>query len=792
MVPEMLEAFVAALGGGLATRAGEGAAAAASQAWSALVRTVRGRLGGDSRALAEVERGTAGEATRAALLESLRRAVEEDPGLAALMTSWWQGLQITGSGNSVVQGGRDVTVNYLPLPAGPPPVPREVPPFIGTFVNRTAELEALGRRLVADRSAGAAMVMLVGLPGMGKSALAQRWVGLQGDRFPGGHLHIDYATLSGRSGGAAVSTAMAKALRSLGVPPGVLPGEPGALADEFRSRTAGREPMLVVLENVTDYAQVASFVPAAAGSAVVLTGEYELREVVRKGAARVIKMSPLPEAEAVALLTDLCGDDRVGDEPEAARAVVRWCGALPEALRVAGARLATEPWLTAGKLADELADEATRLEALSLPGWAGTGVDDSVAAAFAVSYGRLPAEAQALYRALGAARLGDCTAELAAAITAIPGTRALRVLADASLVTQYRQGRYRMHTLVRLHAAQVGAVDGPAVLARLTEHYLVFTAWADKAIMGDRLDVGGFDPSGRPDPFGPERPDRRREALDALEAERENLLVVVRAAAEAGMDEAVWQLALALPALYLNHRHLADWIETGQLGAQAAQRQARHDVVARIRSMTSRPYQDRDDLPAALTEVEAALEAVRKVGGKPALVASVHEMHGRILQRRGRPAEAEAAYRTALALNVEAGEGRGEALVRYFLGDCLLAAGRREEGLALLAEAGAWLADRDVRMAARCRYSLGRARLEDGDLLPAGRDLRAAADTFAGLHLWHYEVPAREALADLAKQLDDREGERRELSRALAVEEGAGGRRSAALRERLLSLGDAD
>jgi tetratricopeptide (TPR) repeat protein len=295
--------------------------------------------------------------------------------------------------------------------------------------------------------------------------------------------------------------------------------------------------------------------------------------------------------------------------------------------------------------------------------------------------------------------------------------------------------------------------------------------------------VGQFDPreSGRPDTFlGTERP---QVALAALEAERANLLAVIRTTADAGMDEPVWQLTLALTALYLNHRHHADWIETTRLAVRAARLRGRYDVVARLCSMVSRAYQDLGDLPAARTEIEAALQAVAHVDN-PELVASVWEMNGRYLEGVDR-VEAEAAYRKALALNIEAGQRRGEALVRYFLGGCLDALGRRDEALALLTEAYDWLRDHDDRMAARCRYSLGLARLHDGDLAQASRDLRAAADFFAVQGLWHYEVPTREALADLAGQLGDRDGERREAQRALNVEETAGGLRVDRLRRRL-------
>ena len=804
MFQEIVEGFVAALSGGLATRAGEDVAAATSNAWSSLVQTVRGRLGADpdaSNALVVVERTPDDQDARTALVAALLRVATEDPGFAEQFRNLWQRAQVeihaesggvasqfSGSGAGLMQAGRDVTVNYLPLPAEAT-VPRQLPAFVGSFFNRGTELAALQRHLTGDRSTGVTMVMLIGMPGAGKRALTSRGVALLGGRFPGGHVHVDFATLSGRSGGAAVSEATAKALRAVGVDERFVPGSLVEQVELFRSRTAGREPMLMVLDGVTDPAQVRALVPSAAGSAVVVTTEYRLADLVKEG-AKVIEVKALPTREAVALLADMCADDRVTADPVSAEEVVRWCGGLAEALRVAGSRLALDSSLSVADLAGELADEAGRLDALSLPGWAATGVAGSVAAAFAVSCDRLPVEAQLLYRGLGAVELDDCTGDLAAAVTGMDGpaaARALETLAGASLLERCGRGRYRMHPLVRLHAARQAVADSgsrAAVLRRVVDSFLSFTGWADRAVMGDdRLRVGQFDPltSGGADPFA--GPKRRQAALAALEAERANLLAVIRTAADAGMDEPVWQLALAMTALYLNHRHHADWIETTRLAVQAARRQDRHDVVARLCSMVSRAYQDVGDLPAARARVESALEAVAHVGD-PELVASVWEMYGRYLEHVDR-VEAEAAYRRALTLNIEAGQWRGAALVRYFLGGCLDAMGRRDDALALLTEAYDWLRYRDDRMAARCRYSLGLARLHDGDLGQASRDLRAAADYFAVQGLWHYEVPARAALADLAGQLGDSDGERREVQRGLDVEQAAGGRRVERLRQRL-------
>jgi len=809
MFPEMVEGFVAALSAGLATRAGEGVAAVASDAWSSLLQAVRRRLGTDpgaSHALVVVEQAPHDGDARTALVAALLRVIAEDPEFAEQFRGRWQRAQVeihaenggvasqfTGSGAGLTQAGRDVTYNYLPLPIEQATTPRQVRAFVGSFFDRTTELAALRRHLTGDRTTGVTMVLLIGLPGAGKKALTSRGVALLGDRFPGGHVHVDFATLSGRSGGAAVSEATAKALRAVGVDERFVPAGLIDQVELFRSRTASREPMLMVLDGVTDPAQVRALVPGAAGSAVVVTTEYRLAQLVKEG-AKVIEIKALPTSEAVALLADMSGDDRITADPAAAEEVVRRCGGLAEALRVAGSHLALDPSLTVAELAEELSDEAGRLDALSLPGWAATGVAGGVAAAFEVSYARLPDDAQHLYRGLGTVKLDDCTGDLAAALTGLAGPAAgaaLETLANASLLERAGRGRYRMHPLVQLHAARQAAMTDPdgraAALHRVVASCLSFTAWADRAIMGDdRLRVGQFDPltSGRPDPFPASQ--RRPAALAALEDERTNLLAVVRTAADASMDEPVWQLALALTALYLNHRHHADWIETTRLAVDAARRRGRYDVVARLCSVVSRAYQDLGDLPGARVQIEAALDALTHVDN-PDLVASVWEMNGRYLEHVDR-AGAEAAYRTALALNLEAEQWRGAALVRYFLGGCLGAIGRRDEALALLTEAYDWLRDHDERMAARCLFSLGLARLTDGDLAQASRDLRGAADYFAGQRLWHYEVPAREALADLAGQLGDRAGERREVQRALDVEQAAGGLRVARLVQRLDGL----
>ena len=92
-------------------------------------------------------------------------------------------------------------------------------------------------------------------------------------------------------------------------------------------------------------------------------------------------------------------DDRIRGDPEAARRLAEACGGLPLALQITAALLAADPALTAGELADELADEIRRLEALCYDDGGGTSAP-SVAAAFELSYRQLDEAAARVFRLL--------------------------------------------------------------------------------------------------------------------------------------------------------------------------------------------------------------------------------------------------------------------------------------------------------------------------------------------------------------------------------------------------------
>ncbi|AOS64272.1 NB-ARC domain-containing protein [Actinoalloteichus hymeniacidonis] len=693
-------------------------------------------------------------------------------------------------GGSVIQVGTVHGGVTVALPAQQIPVPQQIPlGGLGRFVNRVAELSAVDEVLGDAGADSAWIVVLTGLAGVGKSALARRWSRDARDRFPGGQLYIDYSTRRTEAG-TAVSDAVGECLRALGVHPEHIPPGLAERTALYRTKTANR-PVLVLLDDVTEVAHVEPLVPNSPGSAVVVTCTERLSEAAFETDARVVVLDPLDGAGGVQLLSQLCGASRVAEEPAAAEQLVRLCGGLPIALRVVAARLVARPQLNLADLVTELSDERSRLRALSARG------ERTVSTVFEHSYRGLSTEAALMYRRLALLPGPDCTldtATLAADVDEQTARAALAALLDANLLTEQPDERYRLHDLLRLHAAERAAQEEPdtartELLDRLFVDRIGLVAAADRAVMGTRMRIADHDAflETVEDPFTGDRAAAR--ALEWLAAERANLLALLRASAEIGWDERAWQLAEAIVPLYLNRRNLEDWIESSEIGADAARRVGHPAAEARLRSLVSRAYTDLGEHERAGTELSKALELAESAGGRR-LLASVWEFLGRHRDIVD-PSGAIEAYRRSIELNVAVGEPRGAALGRYFLGRTLQATNRPGEALGeLYAARDSLAALGDRRMTARVLVALGLLHTAIGDDELAEAELTEAADTFVERGAVHYEAAARRALADLAEQRQDRAGAHRQLTRLLAIEIETGGPEVAVVQARLARLTD--
>ncbi|MEV0623028.1 BTAD domain-containing putative transcriptional regulator [Nonomuraea sp. NPDC050404] len=329
--------------------------------------------------------------------------------------------------------------------------------------------------IVAATPARSPIVAAINGPGgIGKSALAVRVAHAASGRFEDGVLYVD---LRGASTGLRPMTpidALGQLLRSLGLDGAAVPSDPAEAAARYRSLTATRR-LLVVLDNALDARQVRPLLPAGPACAVIITSRQAL---VSLDNADHLQLTELDRDDAVTLLARIAGPARVQRDPAAADQIVRLCGGLPLAIRVAAARLAARPDWTPAYLAERLTSASGRLDTLQ-------HADLEVRAAIAVSHHHLREEpsghvAAQLFTMLGLLELPTYTPDVAAALTDWPeqhAAAALDHLLDARLLEPAGLGRYRMHDLVRLYAQELAARDLPetdrtAAVRQALHHYL--------------------------------------------------------------------------------------------------------------------------------------------------------------------------------------------------------------------------------------------------------------------------------------------------------------------------------
>jgi tetratricopeptide (TPR) repeat protein len=467
-----------------------------------------------------------------------------------------------------VEGG--INVYAAPAPASAPALlPRQLPPVSGLFTGRAEDLARIDEHWASARSASVGLLLVAhGTAGVGKTSLAVAWLSRRDAEFPDGHL---YADLGGYStfGLTQPADVLGGFLRALGIDPDRIPQDIAERAAMLRSATAGR-CIGVLLDNARTAAQVRAVAVAAPGCATLVTSREALTGLAID-AARFHRVEPWRPDTGVALMKRVLGDRRVDAEEAAALRVATLCGGLPLAVGVAAARLAARPDWPIARLAETLALDAERLDALS------AGEDSAVAAALDGSYAILGSHLARLYRALGALPLVWADPETVGTVLDWPQRDAearLEALVDANLLLEQGYRRYRLHDLVRLHAARCSDGEAARTSAQRDEEFgRLCDAMLGAATAAKEIVV----PTHRrlPRDFvylapGPERFADAGQALDWLQSQRPNLMAQIRHCAANGMPRRVWQLADAMWPLFQRLRYTEDGIEAHRLGLDAA------------------------------------------------------------------------------------------------------------------------------------------------------------------------------------------------------------------------------
>ncbi|BBC35535.1 Tetratricopeptide repeat protein [Streptomyces graminofaciens] len=717
-----------------------------------------------------------------------------------------------------------------------PPRPAQLPPPPAHFTGRAAVLTELRRALAVDappshpgarggidlvataawarsatdaphspnhtssraprRPAAAEPVVISGMAGVGKSALALHLAHGLVDRFPDGQLYVN---LHGATPGMTPLTpaqALASLLRDLGTDPRRIPEHPDAAAALLRSTLAPTRT-LMVLDDAAHAAQVRPLLPAGAGCAVIVTSRSPLAAL--DGAHR-FPLVPLSDEESAALLRAASGRAAGLD---AAHPLVELTGRLPLALRVVAARLAARRALTPDALAGQLAATEGRLHHFEYD-------DLSVRRSLAVAHEALRASerqadrdaAHALHR-IGALDLPAYGAPLLARLTGTDERRAeaaLDRLVDVALLEETTYGRYEPHDLVRDFAREI-AGDGGADGGGAVEQALRWYAGLARRSLSVLL------------PPGYEREERLRPTRTATEeasdsdtvsggppfasaeevfawGDRElpNIVALVERCArtENGRGGGAGPVAL-VPALV---RHLFPYLHRGG-------RLAELDVLGKLALDVARALGDDEAEAFALTDraglhfmsgrtTEAlalndeGLTLWRKLGVVSCVRRCLNN-RGLLLESLGRYEESEETLRQSLELSRQLGDPYGEAVTFSHLGhlykhtDARAAIAHHERSLAL-----GELADSVVvRHTAHC--NIGYARLRLGEPAAAVRSFEQSLRVLGDDEDWQGESQTRLGLVRALRALGRTERAAEECALLLDLAERRADRYAAAL-----------
>lgn len=601
-------------------------------------------------------------------------------------------------------------------------VPNLLPTDIADFTGRDRELSLIRRHLLpetdASESRAVPVVVLTGKGGVGKTSIGVHAAHELASHFADGQLFADLHGAASHH--VAPLQVLDRFIRTMGPASSFASDGLDEHAEVYRNLLAGRR-VLIMLDDAEGESQVAPLLPGHGAAAVIITSRRRLTAL--PGAVH-IEVDVFEADKSLDLLARIAGEQRVGAEHRAAARIAQYCGNLPLALRIAGARLSARPHWSVEQLSNRLARETRLLDELT---HSGMGIRPSIS----LSYMGASDKAKRLFRRLALLDLPWFASWMSAALLDLPVAEAedlLDELVSAQLVETTGTGsdahsRYRFHELVRAFAreqlaANDSAAERKAALDRVFGGLLHLAQEAQSRYYGGpcfRLQRAA-----RPWTLSePLTDDLLADPLKWYDDERAVLVAAVRQASQAGAVDLCWNLAVSAVTIFQSRTYLDDWQETHDIAFEATKRaQDVRGQAAMLYSIGSlRIAQQRFDQAG-----QALAEAAR-------LFADIGDDLGTALVLRymayldtvgGRLAEADARYEQALATFNRTGDKVAAAYVLNGLSQVKLGrhdvAGAKEllgSALRLSREA------RCRRMEAQVFYRLGEANLLSGSLAEA-------------------------------------------------------------------------
>jgi DNA-binding SARP family transcriptional activator/tetratricopeptide (TPR) repeat protein len=694
----------------------------------------------------------------------------------------------------MLAGDADLTPDTDGVPVRPPPkaphasAPAQLPRALPDFIGRAAELERLDGLIAGEPVPGAAAVAVIsGTAGVGKTTLAVRWAHQVRDRFPDGQLYANLRGFDPNGPPLEPGPVIRYFLQAFAVPPERIGPDMDSQAALFRSIVTEKR-VLIVLDNARDAEQVRPLVPSSPGSMVLVTSRDQMLSLVAIEGARTVPVGLMSEQEARHLLTRRLGPARVNAEPATAGEIITRCARLPLALSVVTARAAAHPQFTLAAVADELRRAGGTLDVFG----AGDLVTD-VRAVFACSYRALSPASARLFRLLGLHAAPEISVLAAAELTAEPASAMrmqLNELTRAHLIAERAPGRFGQHDLLRAYAAELVAEHEPAdlrrdAIRRVLDYYLHAAYAADRMLNAFRDDPIHLAPGVAVEP-----PAGHQAALAWFAAEKPVLLAMLRKGTRDGFDVHVWQLAWTLTQFLDREGYWHDAATVQEMAVAATRRLDDPRGEAVSRGCLAYAYIRLDRLGEAHEQLLVAMRLYERLGDQTGM-GHVHRTLAWILDCRGRYRDALQEAQSSLDLFRRGGTRTGEARALNAVGWFHSRLNEHEQALDHCTRAMALLRTTDDRFdQGDTLDSMGRAYHELGRYEQAAACYQEAINLYAEFGDRYDEGDALVALGDACSDGGDRDGAVRAWARALQILDQLGHPEADAVRDRLGHLSD--
>ncbi|MCM4083432.1 AfsR/SARP family transcriptional regulator [Paractinoplanes hotanensis] len=639
-----------------------------------------------------------------------------------------------GAGTGETPQGRRTAPEDDPARRGPQ-APAQLPPDLPAFSGRDDVVRRIIGVVNGDTMSGTStsIVVVDGLPGIGKTTLAIHAGHQLADAYADGQLYVDLQGFHPRGEMLDPADVLHSFLGALHVQDAGIPAALHARAALFRSVLATRR-MLIVLDNARDVDQVRHLLPGSAGCLVLVTSRNRLSGLATAYGAHMVTLQPLTRDDARQFLLSRTGRGAEPGDRDALDEIVERCAGLPLALAIVAARAADATGRRLSDIAHELSDAQGRLD-----GFRGDDMDNGLRTIFSWSYQMLSEPAAHLFRLLWLLPAVDMTVAAVASLAGLTLPESRLLLAElirTRLISGKGLDRYGAHDLIRAYSQELSLeCDDEQIrqdaVQRLFHHYVLSAEAAGSMIISYRSSTTAVNP-GRVTVT--EAPDAGA-AVQWFDAEHHALRIVIKWAIDTGHTALAWQAAAALLPFYQMRGGWDEWTATMTVCLDAVVAAGDKLGELRIRRGLAGALSARGDYTQALRHLDEAMRLAIELGDRHH-AAACEENRGEVKASQGDYRAAVGHYERAFAIFESDDDDLSCAHLLCYMAASEVALGNHERCAALLARAAPTFAAHDDTVGSgECHEILAASAHQRGDLDASITHWRQALDVYLGAGL---------------------------------------------------------